>query len=173
MIKLTDIIFEGKLSKSEIKKMRDKYDKTGKLPPHLQKLADLMKKNKKMTDVVVPGLEWMAEEKLNEKTTKDGFEAIKQFTYGKPNSIQFMTKGNWMVHIPKGIRMGVGKNSKGIVEVRISKTGKDKWKIEFFKSYADEFGLSQQGKGKYKPVKVVKNVEGNMLHSTFKGYLRI
>ena len=108
-----------------------------------------------------------------EKTTKDGFEAIKQFTYGKPNSIQFMTKGNWMVHIPKGIRMGVGKNSKGIVEVKISKTGKDKWKIEFFKSYADEFGLSQQGKGKYKPVKVVKNVEGNMLHSTFKGYLGI
>ena len=45
MIKLTNILFEGKLSKSEIKKMRDKYDKTGKLPPHLQKLADLMKKN--------------------------------------------------------------------------------------------------------------------------------
>ena len=48
MIKLTDIIFEGKLSKSEIKKMRDKFDKTGKLPPHLQKLADLMKKNTKV-----------------------------------------------------------------------------------------------------------------------------
>ena len=62
MIKLTDIIFEGKLSKSEIKKMRDKFDKTGKLPPHLQKLADLMKKNTKVKDVVVPGLEWMAEE---------------------------------------------------------------------------------------------------------------
>ena len=108
-----------------------------------------------------------------EKTTKDGFEAIKQFTYGKPNSIQSMTKGNWMVHTPKGVRMGVGKNSKGIVEVRISKTGKDKWTIEFFKSMADQFGLSQQGKGKYKPVKVVKNVEGNMLHSTFKGYLGI
>ena len=61
MIKLTDIIFEGKLSKSEIKKMRDKYDKTGKLPPHLQKLADLMKKNTKVKDIVVPGLEWMAE----------------------------------------------------------------------------------------------------------------
>ena len=55
MIKLTDILFEGKLSKSEIKKMRDKFDKTGKLPPHLQKLADLMKKNTKVKDVVVPG----------------------------------------------------------------------------------------------------------------------
>ena len=66
MIKLTDIVFEGKLSKSEIKKMRDKFDKTGKLPPHLQKLADLMKKNTKVKDIVVPGLEWMAEEKLTE-----------------------------------------------------------------------------------------------------------
>ena len=47
MIKLTDILFEGKLSKSEIKKMKDKFDKTGKLPPHLQKLADLMKKQPK------------------------------------------------------------------------------------------------------------------------------
>ena len=66
MIKLTDILFEGKLSKSEIKKMKDKFDKTGKLPPHLQKLADLMKKNTKVKDIVVPGLEWMAEEKLTE-----------------------------------------------------------------------------------------------------------
>ena len=57
MIKLTDIIFEGKLSKSEIKKMRDKFNKTGKLPPHLQKLADLMKKDtiQIMSIGVVPG----------------------------------------------------------------------------------------------------------------------
>ena len=69
MIKLTDILFEGKLSKSEIKKMRDKFDKTGKLPPHLQKLADLMKKNTKVKDIVVPGLEWMSKikEAVNEQ----------------------------------------------------------------------------------------------------------
>ena len=48
-----------KLSKSEIKKMRDKFDKTGKLPPHLKKLADLMDKYKEVEDIVVPGLEWM------------------------------------------------------------------------------------------------------------------
>jgi len=172
MIKLTDILFEGKLSKSEIKKMKDKFDKTGKLPPHLQKLADLMKKNTKVKDIVVPGLEWMAEEKLSEGTSKDGFEAIKQFTYGKPTRIQAMTKGNWLVHHPKGIKMGVGKNSKGIFQVKISKTGKDKYKVEFFKSMADQFGLSQHGK-KEKPSKIVKNVEGKMLHSTFRGYLGI
>jgi len=107
-----------------------------------------------------------------EKTTKSGFEAIKQFTYGKPTRIQAMTKGNWLVHHPKGIKMGVGKNSKGIFQVKISKTGKDKYKVEFFKSMADQFGLSQHGK-KEKPSKIVKNVEGNMLHSTFKGYLGI
>jgi len=48
-----------KLSKSDIKKMRDKFNKTGKLPPHLQKLADLMDKHKEVEDIVVPGLEWM------------------------------------------------------------------------------------------------------------------
>ena len=48
-----------KLSKSEIKKMRDKFNKTGKLPPHLKKLADLMDKYKEVEDIVVPGLEWM------------------------------------------------------------------------------------------------------------------
>tara|TARA_B100000287_G_scaffold2784_1_gene2765 strand:+ start:2259 stop:3035 length:777 start_codon:yes stop_codon:yes gene_type:complete len=50
-----------KMSKSQIKKMRKDFDRTGKLPPHLQKLADLMKKNTKVKDIVVPGLEWMAD----------------------------------------------------------------------------------------------------------------
>ena len=50
-----------KLSKSQIKKMRDKFDKTGKLPPHLQKLAKLMDKHTELKNVVVPGLEWMAD----------------------------------------------------------------------------------------------------------------
>ena len=49
-----------KLSKSEIKKMRDKFDKTGKLPPHLMKLAKLMDKHTEVRNIVVPGLEWMS-----------------------------------------------------------------------------------------------------------------
>ena len=74
MIKLTDILFEGKLSKSQIKKMRKDFDKTGKLPPHLKKLADLMDKHKDVKDIVVPGLEWMSdikEGKLTEKAKRD------------------------------------------------------------------------------------------------------
>ena len=76
MIKLTDILFEGKLSKSNIKKMRKDFEKTGKLPPHLQKIADLMKKDTKIKDVVVPGLEWMAEEKITEGKADRAFTKI-------------------------------------------------------------------------------------------------
>ena len=49
-----------KLTKSEIKKMRDKFNKTGKLPPHLMKLAKLMDKHTEVRNIVVPGLEWMS-----------------------------------------------------------------------------------------------------------------
>ena len=54
----------------------------------------------------------------------------------------------------------------------ISKTGKDKWTIEFFKSMADQFGLSGTGIKK-KPFKRVTNVEGKMLYSILKKYLGI
>jgi len=54
-------IINEKLSKSQIKKMKDKFDKTGKLPPHLEKLAKLMDKHTELKNVVVPGLEWMAD----------------------------------------------------------------------------------------------------------------
>ena len=72
-----------KLSKSEIKKMRDKFDKTGKLPPHLMKLAKLMDKHTEVRNIVVPGLEWMS--KLGEGKLTEAFDlkkledAIKMF----------------------------------------------------------------------------------------------
>ena len=45
-------------------------------------------------------------------------------------------------------------------------------KVEFFKSMADQFGLSGTGKKK-KPFKRVTNVEGKMLYSILKKYLGI
>ena len=75
-----------KLSKSDIKKMRDKFNKTGKLPPHLKKLADLMDKHKEVEDIVVPGLEWMAdikEGKLTELQTFPPFEIAKRMLKNK------------------------------------------------------------------------------------------
>jgi len=162
MIKLTDILFEGKLSKSEIKKMKDKFDKTGKLPPHLQKLADLMKKNTKVKDIVVPGLEWMAEEKLNEKTTKRGFEVIKKITGGKPSNFGRQTKSNWIQHHETGIIFG-GKYKGGLTGAQIFSTGGDKYKVEILKAVMP----------KPKIVKKINNVEGDMLYSTLKQYLGI
>ena len=73
-----------KLSKSQIKKMRDKFDKTGKLPPHLMKLAKLMDKHSEGKNMVVPGLEGMSklgEGKLTENkvySKKDGLKIVKK-----------------------------------------------------------------------------------------------
>ena len=75
MIKLKDLIIE-KLSKSDIKKMRDKFNKTGKLPPHLKKLADLMDKHKEVEDIVVPGLEWMND--IPEGVVKKGTQNLNE-----------------------------------------------------------------------------------------------
>ena len=75
MIKLKDLITE-KLSKSDIKKMRDKFNKTGKLPPHLKKLADLMDKHKEVEDIIVPGLEWMND--IPEGVVKKGTQNLNE-----------------------------------------------------------------------------------------------
>ena len=56
-----------------VKKMRDEFEKTGQLPPHLKKFAldlKILKKKHKVKNIVVPGLEWMSdmkEQSVNEK----------------------------------------------------------------------------------------------------------
>ena len=84
-----------KLSKSEIKKMRDKFDKTGKLPPHLMKLAKLMDKHTEVRNIVVPGLEWMSklgEGKLNEIETFPPFEISKRMLKNKTFGVDWSKK---------------------------------------------------------------------------------
>ena len=52
------------MTKSQIKTMRDKFKKTGELPPHLKKFAKAKKefeKKFKVKNVIVPGLEWMSD----------------------------------------------------------------------------------------------------------------
>ena len=52
------------MSDAEIKKMHKKYKETGELPPHLKKMAkdlDKFKVKHKVKNIVVPGLEWMAD----------------------------------------------------------------------------------------------------------------
>ena len=106
--------------------------------------------------------------------TKKGFEVIRTLTHGHPLKFERMTKANWVQHHAKGIVFGGKQPYKNeIFKVQIFSTGKDKHKIEFYRSMADDFGLSQQGKGKQKPMKVVKNVEGDMLYSALKQHLGI
>ena len=52
------------MTKSQIKTMRDKFKKTGELPPHLKKFVKAKKefeKKFKVKNVIVPGLEWMSD----------------------------------------------------------------------------------------------------------------
>ena len=68
------------LSKSQIKKMRDEFDKTGELPPHLKKIVKGKKefeKKFKVKDIEIPGLEWMS--KLGEAADRDYKAEYKKF----------------------------------------------------------------------------------------------
>ena len=79
-----------KLSKSQIKKMKDKFDKTGKLPPHLEKLAKLMDKHTELKNVVVPGLEWMADlDEGYKKFKEEGLDDLKNLP---PDLVKNMKK---------------------------------------------------------------------------------
>ena len=69
------------MNPSAVKKMRDEFEKTGQLPPHLKKFAldlKILKKKHKVKNIVVPGLEWMSDMKeVNEgkgveKSLKNG-----------------------------------------------------------------------------------------------------
>ena len=74
MIKLKDILTEA-MSDAEIKKMHQKYKDTGELPAHLKKMLKGKKafeKKFKVKDIVVPGLEWMAD--IGESINEVGFK---------------------------------------------------------------------------------------------------
>ena len=65
-------LFES-MSPSQLKKMRDDFEKTGELPPHLKKFVkdvNVLKKKHKVKNIVVPGLEWMSD--MKENINEDG-----------------------------------------------------------------------------------------------------
>ena len=96
-----------------------------------------------------------------EKTTKRGFEVIKQITGGKTSQFGNITKANYVNHTPKGIVFGGSKWKHGFKKVEIIKTGSNKYTIEF-------------AKGIRPGQKVVKkNIEGEMIHSILKQALGI
>jgi len=102
------------MNPSAVKKMRDEFEKTGQLPPHLKKFAldlKILKKKHKVKNIVVPGLEWMSdmkEQSVNEKSVNENrdFEKLyKLFTkkdyFNLKNSIKTMLR-NWETALKKG-----------------------------------------------------------------------
>ena len=79
------------MSPSQIKKMRDEFEKTGDLPPHLKKLVKdlkIVKKKHKVKNIVVPGLEWMSdmkEQSVNESKEPEVITQLRDIVKRKQN----------------------------------------------------------------------------------------
>ena len=77
------------MNPSAVKKMRDEFEKTGQLPPHLKKFAkdlNAMKKKHKVKNIVVPGLEWtsdMKEQSVNEGGVEKVLKMANDQSFGK------------------------------------------------------------------------------------------
>jgi len=77
-MKIVDMInkkmpIEESMNPRAVKKMRDEFEKTGQLPPHLKRFAldlKILKKKHKVKNIVVPGLEWMSD--MKENINEDG-----------------------------------------------------------------------------------------------------
>ena len=102
------------LTPAEVKKERELFKKTGELPPRLQKVVDDYEKERKAfhkkmkkkfkgnvkgdwVDVVVPGLEWMAD--IKEELLKEGPDPVKMMKLYAP--IVRGTMNNMIVAINK------------------------------------------------------------------------
>ena len=183
MIKLTDILFEGKLSPAQAKKAHKKFKETGELPPHLKKLLkkikEFEKKNSELSftvkDVVVPGLEWMADIKEEIVTggvksggSDAGRDVVKAMTANKRLSdLSNMT--NWLGQYKDGIEFGLKKKMKvggevvSIVQIKV--TGKDKFTI----AYLDW----DNGKRPLLTRKIIKNISGKNLPNELKKSVKV
>ena len=77
------------MNPSAVKKMRDEFEKTGQLPPHLKKFAldlKILKKKHKVKNIVVPGLEWMSdmkEQSVNEGGVEKVLKMANDQSFGK------------------------------------------------------------------------------------------
>ena len=97
------------MNPSAVKKMRDEFEKTGQLPPHLKKFAldlKILKKKHKVKNIVVPGLEWMSDMKEQSVNENRDFEKLynlftKKDYFNLKNSIKTMLR-NWETALKKG-----------------------------------------------------------------------
>ena len=96
--------------KYNYKKAREKFKKTGELPDHLKKLVkdlDKLEKKYKVTNIVVPGFEWMAD--LGEAQKRYGVDEVKKAV------LEACQKG-YMTHPTRKTKIMFGKRYRNCVK---------------------------------------------------------
>ena len=140
------------MNPSAVKKMRDEFEKTGELPPHLKKFAkdlNAMKKKHKVKNIVVPGLEWMSDmkESVNEARL-DPKQLLQQL--GGNRFIMMVGAKNLAIDKPKNeLHMKIGRNAKGVSHVRIRLSSMDLYDMEFLQVRAGKIKIKSKEKGVY------------------------
>ena len=161
-IKKEDTLYIEAMSAAQAKAAHKKFKQTGELPPHLKKLVkdlDKVKVKYKVKNIVVPGLEWMADikdegfasdaqrraafasgykakgkkkkkESVSEAMDKrQGAEALQQLG---GNRFIAMTGEKHFVVGPNGMSFKIGRNSKRVNHVTIDyDRGRDLYNMKF------------------------------------------
>ena len=142
------------MNPSAVKKMRDEFEKTGQLPPHLKKFAkdlNAMKKKHKVKNIVVPGLEWMSDMKeVNEfrdkkeaDTARDQIGNKALYMIGAKDFV-FGTSGG-----KKSLVFKIMRNSKGVSHIRMRLSSMDLYDMEFLAIRAGKIKVKSKEKGVY------------------------
>ena len=146
-------VIKESMNPSAVKKMRDEFEKTGQLPPHLKKFAldlKILKKKHKVKNIVVPGLEWMSdmkEQSVNEARL-DPKQLLQQL--GGNRFIMMVGAKNLVVDKSKNeLHMKIGRNSKGVSHVRIRLSSMDLYDMEFLQVRAGKIKIKSKEKGVY------------------------
>ena len=146
-------VIKESMNPSAVKKMRDEFEKTGQLPPHLKKFAkdlNAMKKKHKVKNIVVPGLEWMSdmkEQSVNEARL-DPQQLLQQL--GGNRFIMMVGAKNLVVDKSKNeLHMKIGRNAKGVSHVRIRLSSMDLYDMEFLQVRAGKIKIKSKEKGVY------------------------
>ena len=134
--------------------MRDEFEKTGDLPPHLKKFAldlKILKKKHKVKNIVVPGLEWMSDMKeVNEiRNNKEAQTAMNQignkalYMIGAKDFVTGTSDGK------KSLVFKVMRNSKGVSHIRMRLSSMDLYDMDFLAIRAGKIKIKSKVKGVY------------------------
>ena len=136
-----------------VKKMRDEFEKTGDLPPHLKKFAldlKILKKKHKVKNIVVPGLEWMSdmkEQSVNEARL-DPKQTIQQL--GGNRFLYMVGAKNLAVDKSRNeLHMKIMRNAKGVSHVVVRLTSLDLYDMKFLQIRAGKIRVKAKEKGVY------------------------